>query len=362
VRAGSVAGALLTACSAWIVTARSTMEVIPQPARPAWTASATGVTARLRGISAVSDRVVWASGNGGTIIRTDDGGKSWKRIPPPDAGSLDFRDIDAVDERTAYALSIGPGDASRIYKTTDAGTTWTLQFRNDNEKAFYDAMAFAGARTGFAVSDSIDGRLVVLRTVDGARWSRVLPEALPAAIAGEGAYAASGTNIAIVGRRVWIGTTASRVVRSMDGGGTWSAFSTPLPAGTSAGIFSIAFRDANHGIVVGGDYKEEREAFDNAAITADAGASWTIVRGLGGYRSAVAFMPAREGTLLSVGPSGSDYSDDNGRTWRAIEGPGFHTLAVAPGSRVAWAAGENGTAASLTFDAGGAGAGSQDRP
>ncbi len=361
VRPGFLPGVLVAACAAWIATVQSTPEANPQPARPIWTTSATGVSARLRGISAVSDRVVWASGNEGTIIRTDDGGKSWKRIPPPDSGSLDFRDIDAINERTACALSIGPGDASRIYKTTDAGATWTLQFRNDDEKAFYDAMAFAGEHTGFAVSDSVDGRLVVLETKDGAHWSRVPPESLPAAAAGEGAYAASGTNIAIVGGSVWIGTTASRVIRSMDGGRTWTAASTPLAAGTSAGIFSIAFRDANHGIVVGGDYKKEREALDNAAITDDAGASWTRVEGLGGYRSAVAFMPAREGTVISVGPSGSDYSDDHGRTWRAVEGPGFHTLAVAPGSRVAWAAGENGTAASLSFDAGGAGVSGQDR-
>lgn len=353
VRAAVVAWALIAAAAAWAAGARAAMEATPQAVRPAWTASVTGVTARLRGISAVSDRVIWASGNNGTIIRTDDGGRSWKAIAPPDSSALDFRDIDAVDARTAYALSIGPGDASRIYKTTDAGATWTLQFRNDNEKAFYDAMAFAGERTGFAVSDSVDGRLVVLQTTDGARWTRVPPETLPAAVAGEGAYAASGTNIAIVGQSVWIGTTASRVISSVDGGRTWTATKTPLPTGTSAGIFSIAFRDARHGIVVGGDYKKEREAFDNAAISDDGGSSWRVVKGLGGYRSAVVFMSAPAGRVIAVGPSGSDFSDDNGRTWRAIEGPGFHTVAVAPKSRGAWAAGENGAAARLTFEGGG---------
>ena len=163
----------------------------------------------------MSPRVVWASGTGGTVIRTEDGGATWVRSTIPDADKLDFRDIDAVDERTAYVLSIGDGDASRIYKTTDAGRTWTLQFRNADKQAFYDAMAFRDARHGFAFSDSVDGRLVIIRTDDGgAHWSRI-GEGLPPALESEGAFAASGTNIAIAGDRIWIATSKSRVIRSV---------------------------------------------------------------------------------------------------------------------------------------------------
>ncbi|MGH9372568.1 MAG: WD40/YVTN/BNR-like repeat-containing protein [Vicinamibacterales bacterium] len=306
------------------------------------------MTGRLRGISAVSERVVWASGAGGTVIRTEDGGTSWKALRVPDAETLDFRDVDAVDERTAYVLSIGHGDASRIYKTTDAGATWVLQFRNEDSKAFFDAMVFSDRRTGFALSDAVDGQLVLSRTTDGARWSRVLAKDLPPALAGEGAYAASGTNLAIQGDSIWFGTTASRVIRSTDRGVTWTAASTPLPSGTSAGIFSIAFRDRLHGIVVGGDYKKENEAIDNAAVSADGGATWALVKGLGGFRSAVAFIPSSN-VVVAVGPSGSDYSTDGARTWQPIDGPGFHTLSVAPGSRHAWAGGENGTVARIEF-------------
>ncbi len=114
---------------------------------PSWTAQSSGVTSRLRGVSAVNERVVWASGSQGTVIRSQDGGTSWQRLTVPDAEKLDFRDVDAVDERTAYVLSIGNGDASRIYKTSDAGATWTLQFRNEDPKAFFDAMTFRDART-----------------------------------------------------------------------------------------------------------------------------------------------------------------------------------------------------------------------
>jgi photosystem II stability/assembly factor-like uncharacterized protein len=261
----------------------------------------------------------------------------------PDAANLDFRDVDAVGDRTAYVLSIGSGDASRIYKTTDAGATWTLQFTNEDPKAFFDAIAFRDASNGFAFSDSVDGRFVILRTSDGgASWVRMPADALPPALDGEGAYAASGSIVAVAGRDVWIGTTASRVLRSRDAGRTWQAARTPLPTGASAGIFSIAFRDASHGIVVGGDYRKQTEAIDNAAVSSDGGATWTLVKGLSGFRSAVAYVPGRRTTVVAVGPSGADYSTDGGAVWRPIPGPGFHALDFAPGTRVGWGVGENG--------------------
>src|SRR5205809_45267 len=109
-------------------------------AAPHWTVQTSGVTTRLRGVSAVSDRVAWASGSGSTVLRTDDGGATWQKLTVT-TDTVDFRDIDAIDARTAYVLSIGNGSASRIYKTDDAGVTWTLQFKNDNPKAFFDVMS-----------------------------------------------------------------------------------------------------------------------------------------------------------------------------------------------------------------------------
>src|SRR4029453_14275544 len=164
-------------------------------AAPVWTDQPSGVTARLRGVSAVSDRVAWASGSAGSVLRTGDGGKTWQPMNIPGADKLDFRDIDAVGDQIAYVLSIGSGDSSRIYKTIDGGRTWTLQFTNTDPKAFFDAMAFWDADRGIAFSDSIDGRLVILRTDTGGRvWTRVPTEGLPPALDNEGAFAASGTN------------------------------------------------------------------------------------------------------------------------------------------------------------------------
>ncbi len=150
---------------------------------PSWTPQSSGVTVRLRGVSAVSDRVAWASGAGNTILRTDDGGATWRKLPNPSAvpaERLDFRDVDAVSPTTAYALSIGAGTLSRIYKTTDAGLTWTMQFANADADAFFDAMAFWDADHGIAVSDSVRGAFVIITTEDGGKsWNRVPADRLP---------------------------------------------------------------------------------------------------------------------------------------------------------------------------------------
>jgi photosystem II stability/assembly factor-like uncharacterized protein len=313
-----------------------------------WRPQVSGVTARLRGVSAVSDRVAWASGSGNTVLRTTDGGESWTRVAPPSPDRLDFRDVDAVSADEAYVLSIGNGALSRIFKTVDAGRTWIEQFRAADDRVFLDAMAFWDARRGVVVGDSIGDAFYVLLTDDGgSTWRPVPAAAMPAALANEGYFAASGTNVTVRGNHIWAGTGAAsraRVLHSADRGRTWRVVDTPLAAGPSAGIYSIAFRDDRHGVVVGGDYAREAEAVRNAAVTEDGGRTWTLVgaRGLSGFRSAVSPVPGARRAWLAVGPLGSDVSTDDGATWARVEGPGFDTFSVAPGRGLGWGAGARG--------------------
>lgn len=321
---------------------------------PRWEAQGSGVTARLRGVSAVTDGVAWASGASGTVLRTADGGATWRKLTVPNAEKLDFRDVDAISETTAFILSIGAGSASRIYKTTDAGATWTLQFTNEDPKGFFDAMAFWDASRGVAFGDSIDGRFEILTTNNGGRtWARIPPDRLSAALPNEGAFAGSGTNVAVrAPGHAWIGTGAAsrcRVLRTADGGRSWTIAETPVAASASAGIFSIAFRDARHGMTLGGDYRKENEAIANAAATADGGATWTPVTGLGGFRSVVAPMPGAPKSWIAVGPSGSDMSADDGRTWTAVPGDGYHAFSFAPRGRAGWGVGEGGRIGKLIW-------------
>jgi len=318
---------------------------------PQWTTQSSGVTARLRGISAVNEHVAWASGSNSTVLRTTDGGTTWQKLTVV-TDQLDFRDVDAIDENTAYVLSIGNGPASRIYKTSDAGATWTLQFKNEEPKGFLDAMTFWDANNGIVFGDSIDGKFDMLMTSNGGQtWSRV-SSGLPAALQNEGAFAASGTNIAVMGKtHAWIGTGAgsrARVLRTTDRGRTWQVSETPLAAGASSGIFSIAFRDRTHGVVVGGDYSKEKEAVNNLAFTNDGGVTWKLSQGLTGFRSVVAYVPGTK-MLVAIGPAGGDYSTDDGKTWRPIEGPGFDTFSFVKNKAIGWGSGAKGTIGRLSF-------------
>ncbi|HZH29604.1 MAG TPA: hypothetical protein VEY11_02340 [Pyrinomonadaceae bacterium] len=326
--------------------------LVPQGAgAPRWEAQTSGAKVRLRGVSAVSASVAWASGERGTYARTTDGGRTWTTGTVPGAAELDFRDVDAFDANTAYLLSIGEGEKSRIYKTTDGGRTWTLQFKSTRPNAFFDAMAFWDRDHGIAMSDPVDGRFLIITTSDGGRtWRETPPEGMPPALAGEGGFAASGTCITVEGKRnAWFGTggtPGARVFRSTDGGRTWAVAATPVTHGKSAGIFSVAFRDARRGVIVGGDYTKEGESKNNAAVTRDGGRTWTIVNDNArpnGYRSCVAYVRGARGTpawLVAVGPTGTDYSTDDGASWRSFGAEGFHTASFARAA--GWAAGEQG--------------------
>lgn len=314
-----------------------------------WQAQSSGTTVRFRGVSAVSDQIAWASGANGTYARTVDGGKTWQASVVPGAEKLDFRDVEAFDANTAYLLSIGPSEASRIYKTTDGGKTWSLQFTNANPKAFFDAIAFWDVNNGLAVSDPVDGRFVIIRTSDGGKtWKQIAPENMPAALEGEGAFAASGTCLIVQGKtNTWFatgGAKTARVFRSSDNGQTWFVASTPIKTGNAAsGIFSIAFKNAQFGIIVGGDYQKEKEASDHIAISQDGGRHWTLLKksGLTAFRSAVTWIGSSE--LLTVGPAGSDVSTDDGASWKTSGDVGFHAFSFARRGSTGWAVGEKGS-------------------
>ena len=178
--------------------------------------------------------------------------------------------------------------------------------------------------------------------------------ALPPALANEGAFAGSGTNIAVAaGGRAWIGTGAaerSRVLRTADGGATWTIAETPVAViRRPPGSFPIAFRDARHGLTVGGDYRREQDAVDNAAFTDDGGVTWNAIRGLGGFRSVVAPCRGRRASWIAVGPTGADWTGDDGRTWAPIQGDGYDAFSVAPRGHAGWGAGAGGRIGKLRW-------------
>lgn len=315
-----------------------------------WRTQAANTTADLRGLSVVSPWVVWASGTRGTYLRTTDGGATWRAGTVPGAEELDFRDVEAFDANTAYLLSIGKDRQSRIYKTTDGGAHWTLQFTNRLPEAFFDAMAFWDRDHGVAMSDPVNGRFVMVATDNGGRtWTDVPSTNIPAATPGEGGFAASGTCIVAHGQAsAWFvtGGAVARVFRSNDRGRTWTVTAAPITSGAeSSGIFSIAFTDATHGVIVGGDYRKPNEAGDNVATTSDGGQTWKLSAGQrpAGYRSGAAFVAPL--TIIAVGTSGSDVSTDGGASWARLDGESYNSVASRNG--VVWAVGPQGRISKL---------------
>jgi photosystem II stability/assembly factor-like uncharacterized protein len=316
-----------------------------------WQRQTVETKASLRGLSVVNERIVWASGTGGSFLRTTDGGKTWKTGKVPDAEKLDFRDVEAFDANTAYLLSIGEGENSRIYKTTDGGDTWRLQFKNTNPKAFFDALAFWDANNGIAMSDPVDDKYLLIGTSDGGQsWKQIDNDKMPPAKTGEAAFAASGTCLVANGKAdafLVTGGKAARVFRSNDRGLSWSVSDASILSGENGtGIFSLAMSDQKRGVIVGGNYEKPNDAAKNLAMTNDAGKSWTAGNGLNGYRSGVAFVD--KNTLIAVGSSGSDVSTDGGKTWTNVDKENYNAVA-AKSKNAIWAVGANGLVARYTI-------------
>lgn len=330
-------------------------EVVPAT-RPVLEPVVSGTTALLQAVSAPSGRVAWVSGHRAAVLRTTDGGTTWQAIEVPGAAgdSLEFRDVYAVDADVAYLLAAGPGSRSRIYKTTD-GRHWELQFTNADSGAFYDCFDFWSATHGIAMSDAVGGRFLVRRTADGGtHWRLPSVDSLPAAQEGEGGFAASGTCvIALAGRFTWIGTGAAdtaRVLRSEDGGRTWQAATTPITAGTFAGIAALAFRDTLHGMALGGELGSPNEFSDNVAVTTDGGRTWRLA-GRPGFAGAVygaAVVPGRTGTVVAVGARGLAYTTDDGATWMTLDTLAYWSVGFAPRG-VGWAVGPAGRITRIRF-------------
>ena len=330
---------------------------------PRLTPQDSGTALGLIAVSPVNSRVVWASGRGGTFVLTTDGGRTWKAGVVPGAEALQFRDVQGVSAKVAYLLSIGTGSDSRIYKTTNGGATWTLQFQNQDPDAFYDCFAFWTPKRGIAQSDSVSGRFPVIRTTDGKTWQDI-GDNLPAALPGEFSFASSGTCVAAQGKRnAWIvtgGASPSRVLATEDGGDTWNAYDSPLRGSPSAGIFSVAFRDARHGIIGGGDLDPAAPPFDQTATSSDGGTTWTItdqqpnIGTVFGLSYAVEVGLGHDGeddgnegedhqesdtnrTVVVTGPGGSAWTPDEGNSWFTLPGvTGYWGVASEAGRPAGW--------------------------
>ena len=328
--------------------------------QPTLTPQNSGTKQSLIAVSPVNKRVVWAAGRGGTFAVTTDGGSTWRSGVVPGAAALQFRDVEGVSDTVAYLLSIGTGTDSRIYKTTDGGQTWSLQFQNQNPDAFFDCFAFWTPTQGVAQSDSTNGQFPVIRTTDGETWQSIAGHE-PPALPGESFFASSGTCIATVGKNdAWAvsgGADRSRVLVTHDGGETWNAYDSPLRGSPSAGGFSIAFRDPQHGMIGGGDLDPSAPPFDQTATSSDGGKTWSVtsaqpnigtVFGLS-YSADAGKADANGRTVVVTGPGGSAWTPNEGASWFTLPGVANYWGVAFGSPQTAWLVGTGGRILRIDF-------------
>jgi len=301
------------------------------------TVQSSGTSALLQAVSPVSDDIVWVSGHQATYARSLDGGTTWEAVAMPGAEGLQFRDVAAFDERTAYLMSSGTGELSRIYRTDDGGASWRLQYTATHPDAFLDCMDFWSPDRGLVYGDEVDGVPFLLSTEDGGdSWTRVDGDGLPRALDGEGGFAASGTCL-ITGEngRAWVATGAGgrgRVLSTEDFGVTWSVVDAPVVGGPSSGLTTIQIAPDGEGIALGGVIGNDTIRSDNVAVTNDGGNSWAAGGALA--MAGPVYGSALLGDVaVAVGPRGMNWSTDGGASAGWAVGPGWRIVKLSVGGR-----------------------------
>ncbi|WP_339666429.1 oxidoreductase [Maribacter arcticus] len=295
----------------------------------------------IRAIEIMGNSLAFAANKGtfGTVDLTT--GKVRANIEKYHTTIPQFRAV-AHTSNDFFMLSIE--SPALLYKTGKNGRM-ELVYVEEGEGVFYDAMTFLNDMEGIAVGDSIDGCLSIITTSDGgATWFKTPCSQLPVGIEGEGAFAASNTNIVTVGDEVWVATTSGRILYSSDKGKKWDVYTTPLRSNEpTEGIYSIDFYDNQLGVVIGGDYTNPNNASANKAITKDGGKTWELLAdgNAPGYKSCIQFVPGSSGKgMVAVGFTGISYSSDMGLNWKELSQDSFYTLRFQNDS-VAYAAGKN---------------------
>ncbi|MDE3236820.1 MAG: oxidoreductase [Bacteroidota bacterium] len=308
---------------------------------------ASNKTVSLRGLSVVTDQVLWASGSNGMVAKSTDGGKSFQWMQVSNFEKRDFRDIEAFDSNTAIIMAAA--EPALILKTRNGGKSWYKVFEDSTQGMFLDAMDFHGD-DGVVIGDPINQHVFEAYTTDaGEHWKIIIPK--DSVAKGEAFFAASGTNAKLLG----IDNQNPAIL--FVSGGTLSRFFfneyasvLPLMQGKeSAGANSIAIHPFNKNIyVVGGDFSKDTVSQMNACYSTDKGRTWQQpVTPPHGYRSCVIYLSAE--TLLTCGTSGVDISYDGGRNWQLISTESFHVAQKAKKGNTVFMAGSKGKIAVLHF-------------
>jgi hypothetical protein len=315
----------------------------------------TGVS--FRGMSITRDGTIWVSGSKGTIGKSAGEGKSWTWVKPSGFENRDFRDIEGFNNQTALAMAVdSPGI---ILRTTDGGISWKTVYQNEQKGIFLDDMAFRNEREGVCVGDPLeDGRLLILSTQDGGEtWQELETGQKPLVIPGEAMFAASGSNATAHpdNHHAYLLVTGGKASR------LWTIYPfqpkkepkvTPLPVqqgGQMTGANGIT-AIGSYLLIPGGDYTNPTKSDSNFAIVYK-NRPPQLIELAGGYRSSI----ADNGYTWRVACGISGISIHDGpfasypTAWKIFSQEPFHVVRNQPGSSIFWLAGQRGRIAILKF-------------
>lgn len=297
-----------------------------------------GTKTSLRGLSVVSDKVIWASGSNGAVAKSLDGGNKWEWLTVKGFEKRDFRDIEAFNDSTAVIMAVD--EPAYILKTIDGGATWKTVYQNNSKGMFLDAMDFNGDKNGIVIGDPINGKFFIAQTNDeGESWRDMAFENRPIADSGEACFASSGTNVRLLknNKKIFIsGGISAHFFYDK------SKKTLPILQGLeSTGANSVAFKSKKKIIVVGGDFNKKEIAEKNCFITNNGGKTWHApTQPPLGYRSCIEFI--RDRTWITCGLNGVDITLNDGENFKAISSENFHVCSRAKKGRNIFFAGSNG--------------------
>jgi photosystem II stability/assembly factor-like uncharacterized protein len=307
----------------------------------------------LRGLSVVNDNVIWVSGSNGMVGKSTNAGKNWKWMVVKGFEKKDFRDIEAFDASTAIIMA--SGDEAYILKTIDGGDSWKVVYENKSKGMFLDAMDFASNQLGIVIGDPINGKAFIARTQDnGNSWQEMAADHNRAATdSGEAFFAASGSNVRYFASNDYFivsGGTKSRLISNSNTTSLPIAQGKESTGANSLDIYDNGFPDkpGSRMVITGGDFNEPASTEKNCYYTTNGGKTWKAPKiPPHGYRSSVEFLSKND--ILACGLNGVDYSADAGKTWKWISKEGFHVCRIARIGTAIFLAGGNGKVGKLVF-------------
>ena len=296
-----------------------------------------------RGLSVVDDQTIWVSGSNGIVGKSTDSGNTWKYVTVKGYEKTDFRDIEAFDEKTAIIMGIDC--PARILKTTDDGDTWSIMFEDTTKGMFLDAMEFQNEKSGVVIGDPISGKGFVAKLTDNI-WKPNTNQRRPPLDSGEAFFASSGTNIRMFGKYDMVaisgGVHSNLLIDN-------KKMKLPLLQGKeSTGANSIAVKDANTFMIVGGDFMQKDSTAGNYCFTKDKGKTWIpSQQPPTGYRSCIEYLG--KSNWITCGLNGVDITEDDGLHFRKISEEGFHACRKAKNGTAVFFAGGKGRIGKLVL-------------